>query len=206
MATMTTQHHVERLQPTDGQLPAPAPSAPDPAWDEAYLRVESYLRAHQIDSRILLNGLTADIIRDARQRVRGPEDGEPVEVAMRIANERMASWFDNILGDETPSGERIGVRGRLALAMTDVPGRWPHYFLRPDPPPPEMVQAMRAAYIEAGPELQFSNMAPRPIDLGPIANVAGETWRTFQRWPVLRAIVGWMIILGLLAACWVLTR
>jgi len=168
--------------------------------------VESYLRAHQIDSRILLNGLTTDIIREARQRVKRPEDGEPVEVAMRIANERMASWFDNILGDETPSGERIGVRGRLALAMTDVPGRWPHYFLRPDPPPAEMVQAMRAAYIEAGPELQFSNMAPRPIDLGPIANVAGETWRTFKRWPVLRAIVGWLIILGLLGACWVLTR
>ena len=203
---MTTEAKLVRVEPAEPVAPPRELTAPDPAWDEAYLRVESYLRAHQIDSRILLNDLSADIIREARQRRQQTPDAEPVEVALRVANERMAAWFDNILGDETPSGERIGVRGRLALAMTDVPGRWPHYFLRPNPPPPEMVQAMRAAYIEAGPELQFSNMAPRPIDLGPIANVAGETWRTFQRWPVLRAIVGWLIILGLLATSWVMTR
>ncbi|HEX2099189.1 MAG TPA: hypothetical protein VHF69_00915 [Candidatus Synoicihabitans sp.] len=182
------------------------PVAPDPAWDEAYLRVESYLRAHQIESRILLNELAADIIREARQRARSRAGLEPTSTALQVANERMAAWFDQMLGGESQSRERIGVRGRLALVMADVPGRWPHYFLRRDAVAPEMVEAMRAAYLEAGPELQFSNMAPRPIDLGPIANVAGETWRTFLRWPMLRAIAGWLIIVGLLGATWVLTR
>lgn len=205
---MTTETEVTpaRATGTGGPPPPREPAAPDPAWDEAYLRVESYLRAHQIESRILLHDLVADIIHEARLRFQHPAGEEPLQIAMRIANERIAQWFDTILGDETPSGERISVRGRLALAMADVPGRWPHYFLRAEPPPPELVQAMRAAYLEAGPELQFSNMAPRPIDLGPIANVAGETWRTFKRWPLLRAITGWLILLGLLAASWVATR
>lgn len=202
---MITDTGVTRPEPPP-TAPGRELAAPDPAWDEAYLRVESYLRAHQIDSRILLNDLANDIIREARQRALQQPGTEPLVLAMRVANERIAAWFDHILGGEAGSSERISARGRLALVMADVPGRWPHYFLRPEPPPPEMVQAMRAAYLEAGPELQFSNMAPRPIDLGPIANVAGETWRTFQRWPVLRAIVGWGIILGLLGATWVLTR
>lgn len=204
---MTTATEIV-LQPagTPPDRPAPPPTAPDPAWDEAYLRVESYLRAHQIESRIVLNDLTADIIREARQRSPREPGVEPLVLAMRVANERMAAWFDHLLAENGTQSERISVRGRLALVMADVPGRWPHYFLRPETPPADMVQAMRAAYIEAGPELQFSNMAPRPIDLGPIANVAGETWRTFLRWPILRAVTGWLIILGLLAMTWVMTR
>ena len=183
-----------------------APAAPDPAWDEAYARVESYLRAHQIESRTLLNELTNAIIQEARTRSSGRHGQEPVVLAMQVANEWMAGWFDQLLGDETPSGERLSVRGRLALVMADVPGRWPHFFLRTENVPPELVERMKAAYLEAGPELQFSNMVPRPIDLGPIANVAGETCKTFQRWPLLRAFVGWALIIGLLAFTWVLTR
>jgi hypothetical protein len=197
----------------DARVPDPharilaQPTAPDPAWDEAYLRVESYLRAHQIESRILLHDLTADIVREARERASGGEAGlEPTVLAMGVANERIAAWFDHVLGDPGESIGRLTVRGRLALTMADVPGRWPHYFLRPDADSPELKAAMQAAYLEAGPELQFSNMVPRPIDLGPIANVAGETWKTFKRWPALRAATGWALIVGLLAAAWVSTR
>lgn len=202
MAALRTVQEEPTVAPPESR----APVAPDPAWDEAYARVESYLRAHQIESRIVLNALATEIMDEARRRSSGRHGQEPVVLAMEVANERMASWFDHVLGDETPSGERISVRGRLALVMANVPGRWPHYFLRSDVPPPELVETMKAAYLEAGPELQFSNMAPRPIDLGPIANAAGETWKTFLRWPLLRAITGWAIIIGLLVASWVLTR
>jgi hypothetical protein len=206
MAALTTISH----PPPSSSATAPGvvagPVAPVPAWDEAYLRVESYLRAHQIESRILLHDLTADIIREARQRLGTDKTVEPATMAMRVANERIAAWFNQVLGDEAQSAGRLTIRGRLALTMADVPGRWPHYFLRTETVPPELQEAMRAAYLEAGPELQFSNMAPRPIDLGPIANAAGETWKTFMRWPALRAATGWAMIVGLLAASWVLTR
>lgn len=49
-------------------------------------------------------------------------------------------------------------------------------------------------------------MTPRPLDFGPIANVADEAWRTFRRWPILRAVVVWLLFIGLLAAAWRFTH
>ena len=37
---------------------------------------------------------------------------------------------------------------------------------------------MRAVAIQAGPDMAVSSMVPRPIDLGPIPEVAGETFET----------------------------
>jgi hypothetical protein len=126
-----------------------------------------------------------------------------VALAMREAERRTTAWFARVLGDAAdPDDERLGTRGRVALVMADVPGRWPRHFFSESPPPPELVEAMRAAYIEAGPELELTRMVPRPLDFGPIANVADEAWKTFARWPVLSAVLGWLIFLGLLACAW----
>jgi len=122
---------------------------------------------------------------------------------MREASRRTERWFAQVLGDAVdPDDERLGTRGRIALVMADVPARWPQHFLAATPPPAELVEAMRAAYIEAGPELELTRMVPRPLDFGPIANVADEAWKTFTRWPVLRAVLGWLIFIGLLAVVW----
>src|SRR5690606_14249237 len=174
----------------------------DPAWDEAFLRVESYLRAHQIESRLVLNRLTVEIIRAARESAAtGAAAGiDPVGLAMREAERRTTAWFTRVLGDAAdPEDERLGTRGRVALVMADVPARWPPHFLAETPPPPDLVDAMRAAYLEAGPELELSRMVPRPIDFGPIANVADEAWKTFARWPVLRVVFLWLLFVGVLA-------
>ena len=201
-------------------LPAVDSDGLDPAWDEAFLRVESYLRAHQIESRLVLNRLTVEIIRAARESAgaAGPDAvaaaggsagarPDPVSLAMREAARRTTAWFARVLGDAAdPEDERLGTRGRVALVMADVPARWPRHFLAETPPPPDLVEAMRAAYIEAGPELELSRMVPRPIDFGPIANVADEAWRTFKRWPLLRAVFGWLLFLGLLAVVWFATH
>jgi hypothetical protein len=188
---------------------SPASAAPGepvgPAWDEAFLRVESYLRAHQIESRLVLNRLAVEIIHAARAAADTPAGAgvDPVALAMREAERRTTAWFASVLGDAAdPEDERLGTRGRIALVMADVPARWPQHFLASAPPPPELVEAMRAAYLEAGPELELTRMVPRPLDFGPIANVADEAWKTFKRWPVLRAVAGWTFFIGLLAAAW----
>ncbi len=187
---------------------APACSPTDlagSAWDEAFLRVESYFRAHQIESRILLNRLVMEVIRDARAGA--PRGGDPVGLAMREAERRTNAWFARVLGDAAdPDDERLGTRGRIALVLADVPARWPQHFLADAPPPAELVEAMRAAYIEAGPEIEITSMFPRPMDFGPIANVADEAWKTFARWPLLRAGLGWLLFVGLLAAVWFFTH
>ncbi len=180
-----------------------------PAWDEAFLRVESYLRAHQIESRLVLNRLAVEIVRAARVAADSAPGGEkdPISLAMGEAERRTTEWFARVLGDAAdPDDERLGTRGRIALVMADVPARWPQHFLAATPPPAELVEAMRAAYIEAGPELELTRMVPRPLDFGPIANVADETWKTFARWPILRAVFGWLLFVGLLAAAWLATH
>ena len=196
--------------------PAPLPAAlapeADSHWDEAFLRVESYLRAHQIESRLLLNRLVVEIINSARLKshaaaVSGANSVDPVALAMREAERRTNAWFTRVLGDAVdPDDERLGTRGRIALVLADVPARWPQHFLAEATPPPDLVEAMRAAYIEAGPEMEVTRMVPRPLDFGPIANVADEAWRTFRRWPLLRAIAGWLLFIGLLGAIWFATH
>lgn len=208
------------VTPATPVLGDPASAVSDPAgpgWDEAFLRVESYLRAHQIESRLLLNRLAMEIIRAAHDATQSaaapgylamgtpavPAVPDPVSLAMREAERRTNAWFKRVLGDAAdPEDERLGTRGRIALVLANVPARWPQHFLADTPPPPELVEAMRAVYIEAGPEIEITSMFPRPMDFGPIANVADEAWKTFARWPLLRAFVGWLFFLGLLAAAW----
>ncbi len=191
-------------------LPA-TPSAESPlpidrAWDEAFLRVESYLRSHRLESRILISRLTTEIIRAAQAEAAARPGLVPVQVAMDVADRRMSAWFMRVLGEDVADEPRLGARGRLALVLADVPGRWPQYFLSDEPPPADLVAAMRSAYVEAGPQLRFSNMVPRPIDLGPIASAAGETWSTLRRWPLLRAVLGWVLIVAALAGIWAATH
>lgn len=178
----------------------------DPAWDEAFLRVESYLRSHRLESRILISRLTTEIVLAARAEAPARTGLSAVQLAMEVADRRMSDWFKRVLGEDSTDEPRLGARGRLAVLLADVPGRWPQYFLSEEQPPPDMVEAMRDAYVEAGPEVLFSNMVPRPIDLGPIASAAGGTWTTLQRWPLLKAVLGWLLIIGALAGLWFTTH
>jgi len=197
---------------SSASAPVAMPSLPvildasEKAWDEAFSRVESYLRAHQIESRLVLNRLAFEIISTARSgagKAGEVASADAVGLAMREAERRTMTWFRTVLGDAVdPDDERLGTRGRIALVLADVPARWPGDFLSASPPPAELVEKMRAAYIEAGPEMELTRMVPRPMDFGPIANVADEAWKTFARWPLLRAIIGWLLFIGLLTALW----
>jgi hypothetical protein len=69
-----------------------------------------------------------------------------------------------------------------------------------------MAEAMKNCYLEAGPGFQFSNMVPRPIDLGPIASAAGGTWATFQKWPLIRGVFLWSLFVSVLGFLFYLTR
>ena len=49
--------------------------------------------------------------------------------------------------------------------------------------PLEMLTAMRAPIQQSGPDLSVSSMVPRPIDLGVLPDIAGETSGFFGRHP-----------------------
>ncbi len=175
-------------------------------WDEAYSRVESYLRAHQIHRRLLLSRLVNKILARSMETYEEDKGRDPVVVAMNEADRTMAVWFDRILHQEDVRHKRISIRGRLALLMGDVPNRWPEHFLVEEQVPEPMADAMRESYLKAGPDLTFSNMSPRPIDLGPIVNAAEETWATFQKRPLVKALVLWVGFLSLLGFVFYATR
>jgi hypothetical protein len=65
---------------------------------------------------------------------------------------------------------------------------------------------MRAGVLRAGPDLKVSSMVPRPIDLGPIPEAAGDTFERIGKWPVFRLLFLWALLAGVLAALFRLTR
>ncbi len=185
--------------PPAGAEPLPFPPPTAPAWNEAHERVESYLRAHRIAHPIVLSDLTNHIVARAWVEASGGAHDEPVTLALREADSVVTAWFARVLaGGRTPS-RRLGVRGRLALALADAPGRWPTAFLASSPPPQELADAMRAAYLRAGPRPTPIKMTPRPISLGHIAAGLDWGWELFERWQLVRVVFR-LVLGGTLAA------
>lgn len=174
------------MQPTD----RPGfPPRTDAAWNEAHERVESYLRAHRIALPITLSDLTNQIIAQAWARQPTEPRLAPVTIALSEADRVITDWFARVLAQERPHSRRLGVRGRLALALADAPGRWPDAFLAPSPPPRALSDAMRAAFLRAGPAPQRSKMMPQNIPLGSVARMVDAGWTAMQRWSAVRLLV-----------------
>lgn len=115
-----------------------------------------------------------------------------MEEAVKLVND----WCGQVLSlnvADTP--HRIATQSRLAMMLADVTGKWQEVFLTPGPWPDDFIREMKASYLRSGPDFQISQMAPRPIDLGPI-----HTITTIGKRPYLKMIVLWIIMLALLVA------
>ena len=165
-------------------------------WNAAYAKVESYFHALRIRNKLLLGRLVIQVLRRAMRRA----PHEPQLSATQLAAEEMdllvTEWFGQVLS-EPPTGtdHALSTRGRMALFLADMPGKWQDQFLRPGPWPEEFVKAMRETYLDAGPDFQLSKMTPRPLDLGPIA-----TLTSFGRVPYLKMVLSWLVFAALLVA------
>ena len=95
----------------------------------------------------------------------------------------------------------LSTRGRLALLLADMPGRWQDQFLRPGPWPNEFVVAMRENYLRAGPDFQLAKMTPRPLDLGPIT-----TLTHLSHLPFVKMTASWLLFGLLLVLLFYLTH
>lgn len=189
------------LAPAAGAVTVPASAE----WDEAFLRVESYLRAHQIESRVLLNQLTSEIIVAARALALENAENAPVTLAMRIAHARIGEWLVRALGDGDWADERFRARGRLAVLMAEVPRHCPERFLSHERMPETVSERMKDARLVPGPELRVIGMPPAPLEFG-ISEAAEEKWNTFNRSAFLRASTSWLLIAGFLGVAWFATR
>ena len=176
------------------------------AWNNAYVRVEDYLRAHRIQNRLHSSRLILKILEQAAVRHAADPTLDPTTIAAEETEAMMDRWFAEILDERDQPHERIAVDGRVALLLCDGPQKWPYAFLETQQVPTEFVQSMRAGALAAGPDMAVSSMVPRPIDLGPIPEAAGETLERFERLPMLRTIFLWLLFAGALAAIFHATR
>jgi hypothetical protein len=146
-------------------------------WNAAYEKVENYFHALRVRNKALLGQLVLRVLERAAERA----PTEPTRAATQLAAEEMdrlvTEWFAAVL-QASPMGsdQTLSTRGRLALLLADMPGRWQGQF----------VGAMRESFLRAGPDFQLSKMAPRPLDLGPIA-----TLTNLGRIPYLRMVLVW---------------
>jgi len=175
-------------------------------WNAAYVRVENYVRAHRIHNRLHQSRLIQLILERAARRHAENPALDPTTLAADETEKLMDRWFGEILGDRERPHERIAVDGRVGLLLCDGPQKWPYAFLDEEKVPGEFAQAMQESIIQAGPDLAVSAMVPRPIDLGPLTEAAGETLERFERYPLLRTLFLWAVFLGGLAVFFYVTR
>ena len=170
-------------------------------WNGAYSKVESYFHALRMNNRVLLGQLVARVLERAMER----SDAEPQRSATELAVEEMDrlvnEWFAQVLQAPPAGAEMLSTRGRMALLLADMPGRWQDQFLRPGPWPEEFVVAMREGYLRAGPDFQLAKMTPRPLDLGPIA-----TLTRWSRLPYVKMAASWVLFGALLVLLFYLTH
>jgi len=176
------------------------------AWNAAYVRVEDYLRAHRIHNRLHQSRLILRILERAARRHEQNPGLDPTTLAAEEAERLMDAWFGEVLGEKDLPHDRIAITGRVALLLTDGAEKNPYAFLDEEHIPAEFARAMQQSSIEAGPDLAVSSMGPRPIDLGLITEAAGETFERFEKWPVLRTLVLWILFATALAGIFFATR
>ncbi len=165
-------------------------------WTEAYSRVENYFCALRIQNKLLLSQLVAHILERTALRLGETVERPPAVLAMEEASKVVEEWYLEVLEASGVSPEDLGAKGRLALFLADLPKRWQNEFLHPGPWPEAFLEAMKATYLNTGPDFQKARMMPRDIDLGPVSAVADETWRVIDRWPIIGAILVWTAYLG----------
>ncbi len=176
------------------------------SWDAARARVQAQLRAYRITDADVCGRLVAEIIEEARRLHEIDAERPPIEIAAELTHRRISAWIDDLIGPTDESPTLRFARGRTAVLLASLPEDWPDLMLDASRVPDELRERVRTTYLEAGPDLTFSKMAPRPIDLGRISTMADGTWRTFARWPVLRGLLMSALFFSMLGTAFYLAR
>ena len=171
-------------------------------WNSAYAKVESYFHALRVRNKVLLGRLVIHVLQRAMRRAPSEPQRSATELAAEEMDRLVTEWFREVLREPADGAEQmLTTRGRMALLLADMPGKWQDQFLRPGPWPEEFVQAMRKTYLHAGPDFQLSKMAPRPLHFGPITTLGN-----FSRLPLTRMIAAWFAFGLLLVLIFILTH
>jgi len=170
-------------------------------WNAAYTKVESYFHALRIRNKVLLGRLVIQVLKRAMHRASLEPQRPTTELAAEELDLLVTEWFAQVL-QETATDHMLTTRGRLALLIVDMPGKWQDQFLRPGPWPEAFVKAMREAYLRAGPDFQLSKMTPRPLDLGPVATLTSLSLGSFRKMATVWTLFALMLVAVFILMHW----
>ena len=171
-------------------------------WNAAYAKVESYFHALRVRNKVLLGRLVIKVLQRAMQRALQEPQRSASELAAEEMDHFVTQWFGQVLErPPTDVDQMLSTRGRLALLLADMPGKWQDQFLRPGPWPQEFVNGMRENYLRAGPNFQHSRMTPRSLHLGPITTLGN-----IGRLPYARMVTIWLLFALALVGLFLLTH
>jgi hypothetical protein len=190
------------LESALSKVPAPPVEVRGDEWIAAHAKVVGYCEALRIHDRRLLDEVAVRVLDNAMRRFKREPDGNAVTIAAEELHRTLSEWYAAVLGssDDMPD-PFLSVRGRLALLIADVPGKWQDQFLKPPPWPEEFVRAMRDAYLRSGPDFQLSQMNPRPMDFGAITALTN-----LGNLPYFRIILIWLAFAALLVVLFQITH
>ena len=191
-----------------GSLNLPKPDLGEMAeLDEAYGKVENYLRACRVSSRLHRARITAMIVNRAVARRSSSCASQPLStVAIEEARRLITAWLSGLLPPRPDDQPYTPAEGFVALYLCDGPMRWPNAFLASGEEPPGFLDTLRARLVKAGPALEVSSMVPRPFDGGILPEHAGPARDPSDRFPILRALLFWFLFVAALAALFWCTR
>jgi hypothetical protein len=171
-------------------------------WNAAYAKVENYFYALRVRNKTLLGQSVLRVLDRAMNRAATEPTSSATQLAVEEMDRLINEWFADVLHIPPEQQDRtLSTKGRLALLLADMPGKWQDQFLRPGPWPDEFVSAMRESYLRAGPDFQLSKMTPRPFDLGPLT-----TLTNLGKFPYIRIILIWTIVILLFVLIFKLTH
>lgn len=178
-------------------------------WNEAYEKVENYLRACRVSSHLQRARLTALILQRVYDRTLagGFAGGHSLsELAITEVRERISEWIGHHLPPRADGFPPKLGEGMLAIYLCDGPTRWPYAFLDSQRMPPEFAEALCSRVVRAGPALEISSMVPREMDLGLMPGLVGGAMEAFESVPVLKTVLAWLLFFSLLGFLFWYTR
>src|SRR3954464_5947486 len=98
-------------------------------WNAAYGKVESYFQALGLRNKVLLGQLVTRVLDRAMQRAPDEPGHAPMELSAEEMDQVVTDWFASVLDDPADQSDPLlATRGRLALLLADMPGRWQDQF------------------------------------------------------------------------------
>ncbi len=171
-------------------------------WNAAYVKVENYFHALRIRNKPLLGDIVLRVLERAQRRAPAEPNRSATELAAEEMDHLVTEWFAEVLQTSPVGSEQtLSTRGRLALLLADMPGKWQDQFLRPGPWPAEFIEAMRESFFRAGPDFQLSKMTPRPLDLGTVGRLT-----SLGNLPYVRMVLAWSFLALLLVGVFWITH